>query len=169
MASHNESYIESLIRQFEDIPKEAAVEAATHAFRQVVKLTIQDSGNAAANWHIDAYTGDYSEPEFQGMWGTGPVGHKGDSRSGTGSEAAVIMWQYEKSLDFELQASEMDFTRIAVYNPVSNTTSPLDGSTIGPYEDNALGNISVGVIEQEALDYAEAQIKMRYGNKVIVL
>jgi len=117
--SSNDLYALGIEERLREIPKQAAVRMAKRAFRTVIQLTYQDSGQAAFNWHFSINSGSTAEPfDYVRDPQTEPsVGDRGDKR--TLSELTFIVAR-KKIEDFEAQLNSTKTLRsIMIYNNIN--------------------------------------------------
>ena len=154
-SASNAAYLKKITDKLSAAPLFIAKRAALYTFTTLVRANLSegfDSGQAAANWKIEGYTGTPSFAPQVMMWGygdvspTAPVGYKSyysgyKKGSGKGGEAGnpdtVQSYQIEQAVT-ELAMLQAGVTGITVYNPIS---PGFGGFTPGEdefYEENAL-------------------------------
>lgn len=163
----NRKYLRGLVAQFISVPAEAAAEIAVRIYAGMVEHTAFDSGQAAANWHLQPYVGSVSFQEQQIMWGYGavsPVAPVGYKWSGGVAEdqvkSGLVMQQMEIASDLRGRV----FDGISVYNPIQPGYSGFAPGNDERYFEYALGEAEarVGEVVQKAVAEGLAAIALRH-------
>lgn len=114
-------YLKSLILE---LPAKAMYAASKELFMGSVRLTVQDSGEAAASWNFGFAPGEY----ITGQDTNPVVGVRGEKRSQTGGEGAVIAM-----MTAEFQAIVPSYEVF-----LATETAYITNSVSGKHEKNAM-------------------------------
>lgn len=90
----NNDYTNQLAKRLRALPAVAMRGVLRSCLQHVVFMTVQDSGNAAMNWHVTK--GDEATPDFKFLYGVGAVGTPGQKRSARGGTMPVVHSQVSR-------------------------------------------------------------------------
>ena len=107
--SRNSDYAKKLTKLFSKLPTEAVKAASKAAYVSILENTVQDSGQAAYNWHAQINT--TRQYPYQYVYGVGPVGYKGDKRS-SGFDRSIVIDDRAKV------GPAKDVRFVFIYNPM---------------------------------------------------
>lgn len=175
----NEAYIHSVTTGLRGLHRATLISVTTAMFREGLRMTWQDSGQAAYNWHMKA--GNESMRPAMTRHMEGPVGARGENRSRNGREAEVIQAKLEEySVGPEEYPATSGFLaekvgdpsvraaarvrKTSVYNPIYDFSSEehkvhaarafLQGRTRTVHEAMMAAN-------QRQVEYLQAQVKQK--------
>lgn len=167
----NIAYLKKLTAKLDELPVFIARKAALYTFEAVVKINVDigfDSGQAAANWRLEGYSGSPAHGPQKMMWGykgvepTSPVGYKLNSK---GLEGGVPVEVLSYQLTYAVaQASFVNssMSGVTVYNPITPGFIGFSPGSDAGYEENAFKGIESKFmsIAMESLARAEDDAKL---------
>ena len=152
MATAN-TYLQSIIAELEKVPLQAGLLAGEVAYREALERTVADSGQALANWHLEASQGAADKIALQILWGyetktsdvtaVAPVGDKGSE--GENRESVLIMM--EEGLAIALASAPADADTVTVYNPITPGTPGFHPGDDSGYEAASIAEAGNGIEE----------------------
>lgn len=143
----NKKYLQSLVDQIKKVPTYAGAELAVSIFIKAVEATHVDSGQAALNWRITAYSGGPDLEQQEMLWGygnvspTAPAGYKWSLVPNDSVKASLI----QDSIILGIQFKGLDFDGISVYNPITPNFANFSPGSDANYEFNALSDAEAGM------------------------
>lgn len=152
----NESYLTAICKELEKIPRETAILVASEIFENAVSATKIDSGQAAAQWKIEGYTGSVSMAPQEILWGFGdqePVYPAGFKWSAIDNSEQVHRHQFETLVNVIASMPE-EIDGIVVYNPITPGFADFRPGKDDRYAGNAFAAVSVDGIVSQALSSA---------------
>lgn len=163
----NKAYLESIVAQFESVPRDAALAVAREIFQEVVSNTSVDSGQAALNWQYIPYKGQPVLEDQKILWGYGdvdpvaPAGRKWAGKLVDNSEA-IYMYQFSYAID-QMASAPNDIDGVVVFNPITEGFASFAPGDDLFYPENAFKNVEIdqaisGALERVYADF-NAQLK----------
>ncbi len=141
-SAENQKYVDEIIKSIRHVAAPAALEVAAMVFEKAVEETVQDSGQAAAQWYFIPYVdAAVALPVQQIMWGFDghtpipPVGYKGDK----GLNAEFVHIAQMEELAGALASAPENITGVMVYNPITKGFPGFVPGSDEAYLDNAFG------------------------------
>lgn len=115
--ANNEAYVRGVTTALRGLHRATLISVGTAMFREGLRMTWQDSGQAAYNWHMGAK----QEPRKPAMTqhNTKSVGARGEKRSINGLEALVIG---QKFIDYGVGPEEYPATSSHLVSVVGDPT-----------------------------------------------
>lgn len=172
--AENLAYLKKIADRIEAVPLAIAKRTAQLTFIYLVENTKFDSGQAAANWRIEAYEGTPNYEPQKMMWGygdvkpTAPVGYKSYyegyiAGSGTGGETGdperVLSWQMSQA-SVVIATAPSSVSGFTIYNPIAPGFAGFSPGDDTHYAENALlfSNSQLIGIAKEKMAQAEAEV-----------
>lgn len=172
-SAKNLAYLKSITDKLDQLPLFILRRAALYTFEGVIKANLSkgfDSGQAAANWRMEGYTGGPTYEAQKMLWGyalrgealvepTAPVGFKKNSKGREGGNPEEVMsYQLTYALT-QAGALTKGVTGVTIYNPITSGFSGFSPGSDAGYEENAFAGVSYKLISiaADALSRAELE------------